>query len=148
MSESTTTTTEHQPATRPHGAPAGAPSGGPAVQRQFVNFSFYRLDPEFRRLGEHEKIQARSEFLKAFQHQPQAGMICLSYSTAGLRADADFLLWRISLSVDDFQAHEGAINRTVIGGYLSKPTSFLAMTKRSMYMLRLVIVSNECGVVR
>ena len=51
---------------RPH---ASEPSGAaaPAVQRQFVNFAFYKLDPAFRRLNDHEKIQARSEFLELFQ---------------------------------------------------------------------------------
>jgi chlorite dismutase len=64
-------------------------------------------------------------------------MICLSYSTAGLKADTDFLLWRISLNPDDFQAQQQAINRTVLGGYLTMPHSFLSMTKRSMYIDKL-----------
>jgi chlorite dismutase len=120
-------------------APGAAPAqgGAPAVQRQFVNFSFYKLDPAFRRLGDHEKIQARSEFLNVFQHQKQAGLICLTYSTAGLRADADFLLWRISQSTDSFQQHTRLMNKTRLGAYLSTPHSLLAMTKRSMYVDKL-----------
>ena len=119
--------------------PSPAPGGGaaPAVQRQFVNFSFYRLDPAFRRLGDHEKIQARSEFLKLFQQRPEPGMICLSYSTVGLRADADFLLWRISLTTDSFQQHTQRINMTRLGAYLTTPHSLLSMTKRSMYVDKL-----------
>ena len=53
--------------------------------------------PEFRRLNDHEKIQARSEFAKLFQ-TPRPGLICLTYSTVGLKADSDFLLWRIGYS--------------------------------------------------
>ncbi len=49
---------------------AAAHPGRP--QRQFVSFTLYKLDPAFRRLGDHEKIQARSEFLKIFQ-QPRPG---------------------------------------------------------------------------
>jgi chlorite dismutase len=133
------TTTEQQPATRPQAAPQGAPApaGGPAVQRQFVNFAFYKLDPAFRRLGDHEKIQARSEFLKTFQHPQRKGLICLSYSTLAMRGDVDFLLWRISLSTDDFQAHSQQINKTRIGAYLTTPHSMLSMTKRSMYIDKL-----------
>ena len=103
------------PAGRPqtHGAPAGAGSG-PAVQRQFVNFAFYKLDPAFRRLNDHEKIQARSEFLRVFQ-QRREGLICLSYSTVGLRADADFCLWRIAATSDEFQTHQQLINKTRLG---------------------------------
>jgi len=120
-------------------APGTAPAqgGAPAVQRQFVNFSFYKLDPAFRRLGDHEKIQARSEFLNVFQQQKQAGLICLTYSTAGLRADADFLLWRISLSTDSFQHHTRLMNKTRLGAYLTTPHSLLSMTKRSMYVDKL-----------
>jgi chlorite dismutase len=125
------------PGARPHGAPAGAHESAPAVQRQFVNFSFYKLDPAFRRLGDHEKIQARSEFLKVFQQQPEPGMICLTYSTVGLRGDADFLLWRISHTTDAFQQHTQRINMTRLGAYLTTPHSFLSMTKRSMYIDKL-----------
>jgi chlorite dismutase len=122
---------------RPQAAPAGAQGSAPAVQRQFVSFAFYKLDPAFRRLGDHEKIQARSEFLKVFQTQPEPGMICLTYSTVGLRADADFLLWRISVSTDAFQQHTQRINMTRLGAYLTTPHAFLAMTKRSMYVDKL-----------
>src|SRR5690349_17164360 len=122
------------PAGRPQGASAGA--GAPAVQRQFVSFTLYKLDPAFRRLGDHEKIQARSEFLRIFQ-QKREGLICLSYSTVGLRAEGDFLLWRIGLNSDDFQAHQQLINKTRLGAYLSVSLNFLSMTKRSMYIDKL-----------
>src|SRR3954467_5397742 len=106
------------PTTQPSGRPAADPNA-PQVQRQFVSFSYYKLDPAFRRLPAGEKEAARKEFAELLSAR-RPGMICLTYSTVGLKADADFMLWRISLSVDDFQAHDGAINRTVIGGYLSK----------------------------
>src|SRR5436305_3413707 len=128
-----------QPTTTPSAEPAPAPAAGsaaPAVQRQFVNFSFYKIDPAIRRLPDDQKWQARSEFLKAFQF-PRDKMICLTYSTAGLKADCDFLLWRISSSPDVFQEQTRLINKTPIGGYLSTPHSFLSMTKRSMYIDKL-----------
>ena len=134
MSEQATTTTTAAPAGRPAGAAQGA--GGPAVQRQMVNFAFYKLDPAFRRLGDHEKIQARSEFAKVID-QRRDGLICLSYSTAGLRPDCDLLLWRIAGSTDAFQEQTKAINKTRLGGYLTTPWSFVSMTKRSMYVDKL-----------
>src|SRR5690349_5764885 len=98
------------PQGRPQGGPQGAPTG-PAVARQFVNFHFLRLDPAFRQLPNDEKEAARAEFIELFRN-PTKGMLCLSYSTAGLKADCDVLLWRISMSPDDFQAQTGAINKT------------------------------------
>jgi chlorite dismutase len=131
---------QQQPAIAPthghpgtQGRPQGAGATGPAVQRQFVNFAFFKLDPAFRRLPAAEKEKARAEFIKIFT-EPTKGMICLTYSTAGLKADCDFVLWRISLLADDFQAQTAAINKSTLGGYLSMPYSFLAMTKRSMYI--------------
>jgi chlorite dismutase len=107
--------------------------GGPPVQRQFVNFSFHKLDPAFRRLPDSDKEAARAEFARLFESR-RDGLMCLSYSTAGLRPDTDFLLWRIASSPDAFQAQTRDINRTALGGYLSTPWSFVSMTKRSMYV--------------
>lgn len=132
---------QHPPTTQPSAsepaatpAPAGRPAAtGPAIARQFVNFAFFKLDPAFRRLPADQKQQAREEFLKIFAAH-KLGSLCLTYSTVGLKADCDFLLWRISMSADDFQEQSAAMNRSALGGYLSMPQSFVAMTKRSMYI--------------
>jgi chlorite dismutase len=108
----------------------------PPIQRQFVNFAFYKIDPAIRRLPDDDKWQARSEFLKLFQ-TPWEKMMCLTYSIVGLKADTDFLLWRIAQSPDAFQEQSATINKSRIGAYLSTPHSFLAMTKRSMYIDKL-----------
>jgi chlorite dismutase len=120
------------------GRPATAPThgAGPAITRQFVNFAFYKLDPAFRRLDDHDKLQARSEFLRLFQ-SPRKGLMCLSYSTVGLRPDCDFLLWRIGTGPEDFQAQTQQMNKTRLGAYLTTPHSMVAMTKRSMYIDKL-----------
>src|SRR4051812_32674319 len=130
-----------QPAQHPHAAPGAAPAGsagsaGPQIQRQFVNFAFYKINPAIRHLPDEQKWQARSEFLKAFQI-PREKMICLTYSTAGLKADTDFVLWRISSTPDVFQEQTKLMNKSRLGGYLSMSHSFLAMTKRSMYIDKL-----------
>ena len=125
-----------QPAINPSGRPQGAPTGGPEIQRQFVSFAFFRIDPAIRRLPDTEKWEARSEFLKLFQ-TPWKDTICLAYSTVGLKADCDFLLWRISKTPDAFQEQTATINKTRVGAFLSMPHSFLSMTKRSMYIDKL-----------
>src|ERR1700683_5280422 len=85
------------------------------ITRQFVNFACFKLNPEFRRLPNVDKETARAEFVQLFS-QPSAGLLCLSYSTIGLRPDVDFVLWRISTSTDEFQSQTQAINRTRLGG--------------------------------
>ena len=97
--------TSHAPATdAPATAPAARPAtaAGPAIQRQFVNFAYYKLDPSFRRLPEGEKHSARQEFITLMNNRIP-GLMCLTYSTIGLRPDCDFLLWRIGQSTDQFQ---------------------------------------------
>src|SRR2546423_14339239 len=122
-----------QPTSSPAPAPAAAPaaSAAPAVQRQFVNFSFYKIDPAIRRLPDEQKWQARSEFLKAFQF-PRDKLICLTYSTAGLKADCDFLLWRTSTTPVVFQEQWRLINKAPAGGSLRASLSVFAVTKPSM----------------
>ena len=120
------------PPTAPEAKPASA-RPTPAIQRQFVNFAFYKLDPAFRRLGQADKTDARREFLDALQPRQQ-GMMCLSYSTVGLRPESDLLLWRIAMGPEAFQEQTRLMNKTRLGGYLSTPHSFVSMTKRSMYI--------------
>jgi len=118
-----------------HASPTTRPEthDAPPIQRQFVNFASYKLDPAFRRLDPTAKRAAADE-LAGIVNARQEGMLCLSYSLVGLRAEVDFLLWRISLRTDDFQAQSRAINHSTLGGYLTQPMNYLAMTKRSMYI--------------
>ncbi len=135
MTQPTTPSTNPtQPA--PSGRPQAAAGAGPEIQRQFVSFAYFKIDPAIRRLPDQEKWGARSEFLKQFQ-TPWKDMISLTYSTMGLKADYDFLLWRISSTPDSFQLQQATMNKTRLGGYLSMPYSFLSMTKRSMYIDKL-----------
>jgi chlorite dismutase len=126
------------PSNAPTTVPAGRPAtvGGPPVQRQFVNFAYYKLDPAFRRLSESDKQQARAEFISIIDMRI-TGLMCLTYSTVGLRPDCDFLLWRIGQSTDQFQQHSQAINKSRLGAYLTTPHSLVSMTKRSMYIDKL-----------
>jgi chlorite dismutase len=121
---------------KPMSQTSAAPSpqaGARPITRQFVNFACFKVDPAIRRLPDLEKEQARAQFAAIF-NQPRQGLLCLSYSTVGLRPDADFVLWRISAGTEEFQVQTQAINRSRLGGYLSTPHSFVSMTKRSMYI--------------
>ncbi|MEA2711187.1 MAG: hypothetical protein QOF78_3788 [Phycisphaerales bacterium] len=130
------TQTSQNPAVPAPGATPAQPGGPPPIQRQFVSFAFFRIDPSIRQLPDEQKWQARSEFLKLFQ-TPWEKMMCLTYSTTGLKADCDFLLWRIGSTPDAFQDQQATMNKSRIGGYLTMPHSFLSMTKRSMYIDKL-----------
>ncbi len=100
--------------------------------RQFVKFSFYRLDPAFRHLPDAQQRAAKLEFLSAI-HSFNRRLLLRSYSLVGLRADADFMLWQVAAAPDPFQELATAILNTGMGPYLQTPYSYLAVTRRSIY---------------
>ncbi len=112
------------------------PEQAPAPQaptRQYVNFIFYQVDPAWRRLSEDVRTQGKQEFLRAVEDY--AGkVLVVPYSTIGIRGDCDVMLWRISYDLDLFQDMSAKILASGLGQYLSTPYSYLAMTKRSVYV--------------
>lgn len=123
--------------TRPgasHGPAGGGPS--PETPRQYVNFAFYRLDPAWRRLPQHEREVGKKDFT-AVVEEFTAQMIVLPYTLVGIRADADLMLWRIAYDLDLFQRMTTKLLVTGLGTYLTPAYSYLAMTKRSVYIDKL-----------
>lgn len=104
-----------------------------AVARQFVNFMFFRADRAFRSLDAAAKDEARREFA-AIVERYTGPMMILPYSTVGLKAGVDFMLWRIGYDIDPFQQMVADIHRSLLGRYLDIPFSYLAMTKHSQYV--------------
>ena len=102
-------------------------------RRQVVKFSFYRVDPAWRGLSPEFRERAKLELGEAIEAFAERLQI-RAYSVAGMRGDADFLLWQIGDSLEDIQQLASAINGTAMGPYLSMPHSYLAMTRRSVYV--------------
>ena len=64
------------------------------VPAQYINYLFFKLDPEWRHLPDEERESGKREFLDAVEGH-SGGMLLRSFSLMGLRSDADFMLWRI-----------------------------------------------------
>ena len=112
-----------------------ASTDGKPVQRQYVSFTFYKLDPAFRRLPKAEREQGMKEFIDVLEeYDNSSDMILLCYSMVGLRGDVDIMIWRICHSMEEFQKMTTRLLQTGLGAYLNTPYSYLSMTKRSMYM--------------
>ena len=108
----------------------------PPVQRQFVSFKFFKVRPEWRFLSEAERKKGKEDALRTLEDFSKK-IILLSYNTQGTRADCDFMLWMVSLRLEDFEDLISALGRTAFGKYASLSTSYLSMTKRSMYIDKL-----------
>lgn len=104
-----------------------------APRRQYVNFTFYKIDPAWRRLPEDERTRGKQEFLRAVEEY-QGKVLVIAYTTVGIRGDCDLMLWRISYELELFQEMSTKIMASGLGKYLYNPYSYLAITKRSIYV--------------
>ena len=107
-----------------------------ATARQIVGFSFYRLDPEWRRLPASTKRKQSGELVGVVTQYSKQLMV-LTYSLVGLKPDVDFLIWRVGTSLEQLQAMSAAVRQTAMAGYLSMPYAYLSMPKRSTYVDKL-----------
>ena len=123
---STATRTESQQQAQP-----AAPDA-----RQIVGFSFYRIDPAWRRLPAATKRRQAEELIaavKAFSKK----MMVRTYSLVGLKAEAEILIWRVGKTLEELQAMSAAVRQTAMAGYLTMPFTYTSMTKRSTYVDKL-----------
>jgi chlorite dismutase len=131
---------EDQIAQDPQVAPVTAPivtrHETPAVKRQVVCFTFYKVAPEWRRLPAAEKDAHKAEFAAVLARWNKVGeFLSLTYSTIGTRGDVDMCVWSIGYAVDELNRMRSDLMRTALGGWLTTPHNFLAMTKRSQYQI-------------
>ena len=113
-----------------HDANDGPPQ---PTRRQFVKFAFYKIDPAWRRLSPDERERGKQELCAAVDGF-DGRMLIRSYSLIGTRGDADLLLWQVSDRLEDFQELSTKLFSTAMGSYLTTPYSYLAMTRRSVYV--------------
>jgi chlorite dismutase len=84
---------------------------------QYINYMFFTLDPMWRRLPDEERERGKREFMEAAEEH-SAEMLLRSFSLMGLRADADFMLWRIGYDLDAFESMTAALLKTGLGKFL------------------------------
>jgi chlorite dismutase len=129
-------------------APAGVSAGRPAssygahdpnkpkVKQQVVCFSFYKIMPEWRRLPAEEKAAHKQAFAETLERWNKPGeFLSITYSTVGTRGDVDMCVWSIGYEVNEVNRMRSELMATPLGGYLTTPHNFLAMTRRSQYQI-------------
>ena len=102
-------------------------------KRQFVKYTFFKVDPAWRRLSQEDRERSKAE-LAAVVDEFSSQMSISSYSLLGTRGDVDFMLWKVSPSLELLSALASQLNRTELGKYLAVPHSYLAMARRSNYI--------------
>ncbi len=99
---------------------------------QYVAYTFYRVDPAWRRLPVEERAAGKDAFAEVTEAWSER-MELRAYSTAGVRPDCDFFLWKITERYQDLGELGAALNGTPLAGWLETPYSYLATTKASQY---------------
>jgi chlorite dismutase len=103
------------------------------IDQQFVNFMFFRVNPDWRKLDTETKIEFKSEFQDVYE-EFRDDFLLFAYSLVGFDSKADILLWRIGSSLDRIQEMTAKLYRTGLGSFLETADTYLAVTKRMMFV--------------
>jgi chlorite dismutase len=104
-----------------------------AVDKQFVNFMFLRISPEWRKLNGETKRIFKSEFHDVFETFREEFLL-FSYSLVGFDSKADLMFWRVGRSLDLVQDMTAKLYRTSVGSYIETADNYLSITKRMMFV--------------
>lgn len=102
---------------------------------RFVHAWLLRLDPAWRRLGATERASDVADFCAAAE-RTDARLTQHAYSTIGLRAEGDLLLWRLASGLEDVEESAADLLRSGIGRWLTPTISMLGLTRPSQYVKR------------
>ena len=100
---------------------------------QYVAYTYFRVDPAWRRLPVEERTHHKDAFAEVIEeHAPRFDALSV-YSTTGVRPDTDFFLWKITSRYESLGELGAALNATPLAAHLETPYSYLATTKASQY---------------
>ena len=105
----------------------------PTDSGQYVSYTFYRVDPAWRRLAVEERSAHKDAYAEVVEDFAGRFEHLRAYSCVGVRPEVDFFLWKITDRYDDLGELGTALNATPLAGWLSTPYSYLATTKASQY---------------
>jgi chlorite dismutase len=103
------------------------------VEGQYVAYTFYRVDPAWRRLPIDERQAGKEAFADAIDELGERFDALRCYTTAGVRPEVDFFLWKITPRYEDLLELGTALNGTPLAAWFETPYSYLATTKASSY---------------
>jgi chlorite dismutase len=100
--------------------------------RTFAKFSFFKIDPAWRRRDAELRAADKREFLAACEDFGIDRSL-RAYSTIGTRGDVDLVLLSQSQSLEDIHTFHVVLGQSGLAKWTETPYSFLSMTKPSPY---------------
>jgi chlorite dismutase len=101
-------------------------------ERQFVKYTFLKVDPAWRRLDPSERESHKREVIAACEDFGQDRLL-RAFSLVGTRGDADLLLLSQATNLERIHEFHVVLAQTGLMAWATTPYSFLAMTKPSEY---------------
>ena len=102
---------------------------------RFVHAWLLRLDPAWRRLAADERGRDVDVFCRAAE-RTTGRLVQHAYSTIGLRAEGELLLWRMAERLEDVEQTAADLLAAGIGRWLSPSISMIGLTRPSQYVKR------------
>jgi len=103
------------------------------VDGQYVAYTFFRVNPAWRRLPVEERQAGKDAFAEVVEDFTDRFAHLRTYTTTGVRPETDFFLWKIADRYEVLGELGAALNATPLAGWLETPYSYLATTKASQY---------------
>ncbi|MDQ2940384.1 MAG: chlorite dismutase family protein, partial [Actinomycetota bacterium] len=102
------------------------------ADRTFAKFTFFKIDPAWRRRDDELRADDKREFLAACEDFAIDRSL-RAYSTIGTRGDADLLLLAQSPVLEDIHTFHVVLGQSGLARWANTPYSYLSMTKKSPY---------------
>jgi chlorite dismutase len=102
---------------------------------RYIHAWLLALDPTWRRRDPDERRADVDEFCNAMA-RTEAGVRQYSYSTIGLRAEGDLLLWRMAGEPEDLDTTAADLLASGVGRWMSTAISMIGITRPSQYVKR------------
>jgi chlorite dismutase len=101
-------------------------------ERHFVKYTFFKVDPAWRRLDAAQRARDKQEFAVACADFAQDHLL-RAFSLVGTRGDADLMLLSQAQNLERIHEFHVVLAQAGLTKWCDVPYSFLAMTKESEY---------------
>jgi chlorite dismutase len=100
--------------------------------RTFVKYTFFKVDPAWRRRSAEERGSDKREFAAACGDFAEEHYL-RAYSLVGTRGDCDLMVRAMARTIDPIHELHVLLNQSGLMRFADVPYSYLAMTKESPY---------------
>ena len=100
--------------------------------RNYVKYTFLKMDPAWRRRPAEERTQDKAEFAAACREFAEDHYL-RAYSLVGTRGDCDLMVRAIAATLDPIHELHVLLNQSGLMRFADVPYSYLAITKESPY---------------